>query len=208
MRMSCSDGTWHDFDYMDAMQSLPEVNNAMSFLTTNNFIAGPNNPPGTIAMCVSENITISVDGETIINSNTSREGNNSVLGSLPAVQENYNIFNCTIGEMNDFITLNCFWCLVFVIATNVDEIQEPHILLYHGRDQTGHYYLIEFTAQEVLMFRNPDLSHLANNLFTVQGRLNLVSKLRLCRPFANISPDYVNGEAPSYCVKNLFEVIM
>ncbi len=50
MRMSRSDGTWCDFHYSDSMQSLPEVNNAMSFLTRNNFIA---NPPGTVVVWVS-----------------------------------------------------------------------------------------------------------------------------------------------------------
>ncbi len=52
-RMSCSDGTWCDFDYIDAMQSLPDINNAMSFLMRNNFIVGPKNLPGTVAMRVS-----------------------------------------------------------------------------------------------------------------------------------------------------------
>ncbi len=42
--MLISDGTWYEFDYVDAMQSLPEVNYAVSFLTRNNFTAGPNNP--------------------------------------------------------------------------------------------------------------------------------------------------------------------
>ncbi len=69
------------------MQSLPEVNNAMSFLMRNNFIARPNNSPGTVAKWVSSKITISVDGGIINNDNTVREGNNAVLGTLPADQE-------------------------------------------------------------------------------------------------------------------------
>ncbi len=88
IRMSRSDWTWCDFDYTDAMQSLPKVNNAMNFLTRNNFIAGPNNPPGTGAEWVSWNITISVDGEKIKNDNTAREGNNAELSTLQADQEN------------------------------------------------------------------------------------------------------------------------
>ncbi len=47
MRMSCHDGTWHDFDYADDLQSLPEIKHAMPFLMRNNFIVGPNNPSGT-----------------------------------------------------------------------------------------------------------------------------------------------------------------
>ncbi len=60
--MSCSDGTWCEFDYVDAMQFLAEVDNAMSFLTRNNFIVGPSNPPGTDDMWVSLSITISANG--------------------------------------------------------------------------------------------------------------------------------------------------
>ncbi len=57
------------------------------------------------------------------------------------------------------------------------------------------------------MFRFLDLAHLANNLFKEQERSNLMSKLGEYRPFANISPAYVNGEVrhlvimPSICLK-------
>ncbi len=47
------------------------------------------------------------------------------------------------------------------------------------------------------MFRCPDLANLANILFTEQGLLNLVSKLREHGPFANISPDYDMNEEVS-----------
>ncbi len=90
--MSCSDGTWHDLDYADATQSLPEVNNDMSFLTRNN-ITGPNNPPDTVAMLVSQHITIGFDGEMIKNNKIARKGNHGVIGTLLDDQENYNIFN-------------------------------------------------------------------------------------------------------------------
>ncbi len=43
MRMSCSDGSWHNYDHGNVITNLPEVDNAMSFLNKNNFIAGPNN---------------------------------------------------------------------------------------------------------------------------------------------------------------------
>ncbi len=62
------------------------------------------------------------------------------------------------------------------------------------------------------MFRFLDLVHLANNLFTEQGRLNLMSKRREYRPYVNISPAYVNGEvarvviAPKICLKPPCEV--
>ncbi len=194
MRMSHSDGTWRVLDYGDAMQSLPKVNNAMSFLTRNNFIVGPNTALGTVAVWVSQNITIGFDGEIINNNNTAREGNIAVLGTLLAGQENFNISNCKTGEMNDFITMNSPWCLVNVIATNANENQKPIILSYHRRDHMGRYYLIESAAQEVRMFRFPDLAHLGNNFFTEQGRLNLVSTLRQYRPFANVSPAYVIGK--------------
>ncbi len=46
-------GTWQEPDFTDAIQSLPELDNAISFLTRNNFIAGPNNPHGSIAIWVS-----------------------------------------------------------------------------------------------------------------------------------------------------------
>ncbi len=93
-----------------------------------NFIAEPSNPTGNVAVWVFQNITIGVDGKIINNDNTAREGNNAVLGTLPAGQENFNIFNGTTGEMNDFITMNFPWCLVYVIATNAYGNQEPSIL--------------------------------------------------------------------------------
>ncbi len=163
MRMSCCDGNWHDFDWVDAMKSLPEVNNAMSFLTRNNFIVGPNNPPGPVATWIFWNIAISVDGEIINKENTLRKGNNAVIGILPADQENKNIFNSTTGEMIDFITMNSPWCLIYVTATNANGNQEPHILSFRWRDKMGHYYLLGSAAWEVLMFRFQNLAHLANN---------------------------------------------
>ncbi len=66
------------------MQSLSEVNNAMSFLMRNNFIVGPNNPPGTVATWVLQHITISYDGAIINIRNTGMGGNNAVLCTLSA----------------------------------------------------------------------------------------------------------------------------
>ncbi len=139
------------------------------------------------------------------------EGNHAVIGTGPADQEKYNIFNVKIKEMNDFITMNSPWCLIYVIDTNVNGNKEPQFLSCHGRDQTGHYYIIESAACEILKFRCPDLAHLANNLFTEQGRLNLMNKLRDYIPLANVSPTYVNGEVahlvmvPRICLKPLHE---
>ena len=42
---------------------------------------GPNNPSGSVAMLVSENVTIGVNGEIINNNNTLRGENNVVLGT-------------------------------------------------------------------------------------------------------------------------------
>ncbi len=109
--------------------------------------------------------------------------------------------------MYDFIYMKSPWCLVYVIATNASGNHELHILSHHRKDQMGHYYLIESTAQEVLIFRFQHLARLGNNLFAEQRRSNLMSKLREYRLFANISPDYVNGEVahlvivPRICLK-------
>ncbi len=48
--------------------------------------------------------------------------------------------------MNDFVYIKNPWCLVYVIATNADGNMEPHILSFHRRDQTGHYYMIASAA--------------------------------------------------------------
>ncbi len=56
-----------------AMITLPEVNNAMSFLTKSNIIAGPNNSPGNLAKWFFQNITIGVNGDIINNDETKTE---------------------------------------------------------------------------------------------------------------------------------------
>ncbi len=119
----------------------------MSFLTRNNFTAGPNNPPGTVLTWVSQNIRIIVHDGIINNDNKAREGNGAVLGTLLADQENYNIFNGTMGDINDFTGMKSPWCLVYIIATNTNGNQELHILSCHRRDQTSHYFLIESAAE-------------------------------------------------------------
>ncbi len=136
-------------------------------------------------MWVSQYITIGVNGEIINNDNTLKEGNFAVLGILPADQPNYKIFNGKKWKWDDFINMKSPWCLLYVIATNANGNKEPHILSCHRRDQTGHYYLIESAAHEVV-FRFPDLDHLAKNLFKGKGRLNIISKLREYGPFENI----------------------
>ncbi len=53
--------------------------------------------PGTVAMCVSQNITIGVDGEIINNNNTVRKENNAVIDTLSADHQTYIIFNSKMG---------------------------------------------------------------------------------------------------------------
>ncbi len=64
------------------MQSLPEINNAMSFLTISKFITGPNNTPGIITMWVSQNVTFNITDEIINYHNKDQERNIAVLGIL------------------------------------------------------------------------------------------------------------------------------
>ncbi len=69
----------------------------MSFLTKNNFIAGPNNPPCTVTTWGFQHIIIGVNGEIINNNNTGMERNDDVIGTLPTDHENYTIFNGNRG---------------------------------------------------------------------------------------------------------------
>ncbi len=71
------------------MESLPEIENVMSFLTRNNFIAGPDNPPNSITSWVSKNVTFYNDWKTINDENTVAERNVGVQGTLEADQQNY-----------------------------------------------------------------------------------------------------------------------
>ncbi len=86
MRMSWSDVMWCNYDHMDSMMNLPEINNAISFLTRNSFIAGLNKSP--VATWVSQNITISVNGEIIDNDKRKTEGNNMTLSTLHKDEKN------------------------------------------------------------------------------------------------------------------------
>jgi len=70
MIMSQSDGMCLNCNDVNAMKNLPEINNAMSFLTKNNFTTGLNNSPGNNANWVSQCLIISVRGETINNGKT------------------------------------------------------------------------------------------------------------------------------------------
>ncbi len=47
------DMSFDEGDIASKSKNIPEINNAVSFLTKNHFIAGPNNPPGTITKWVS-----------------------------------------------------------------------------------------------------------------------------------------------------------
>ncbi len=109
LRMSCSDGSWLNYDQVNDITNLPEINTATSFLTKNNFIAGPNNPAGTNMIWVTYHLIISVNSETINNDNMAMERNNAILGTSPANQENHNIFNGTEGELEDFVSLKSPW---------------------------------------------------------------------------------------------------
>ncbi len=59
---------------------------------------------------------------------------NTITGTLHANQESYKIFNSTIDEMADFISMNSPWCLIYVVATNAKENKESHILSSHRRE--------------------------------------------------------------------------
>ncbi len=114
------------------------------------------------------------------------EGNNAILGTLPAVQENYKIFNSMEGEMDDFVAMKFSWCLIHVISIDNDGNNEGRILSCFKRNETGCYYLIESTAQNILMFRFCNLTLYAKTLFTKEGRLNLVNELSKNGPFEYI----------------------
>ncbi len=44
IQITCSNGTWQEFDYAEAMQLISVIDDAIPFLTKNNFVAGPSNP--------------------------------------------------------------------------------------------------------------------------------------------------------------------
>ncbi len=98
MRMSCPDGSRRNYDCVDVITNLSEVDNAMSFLTINHFISGPVNPPGINVTWMSQHLTIDVDGKTIYDNKIAMEGYNAIRGKLPADQENHKIFNIMEGE--------------------------------------------------------------------------------------------------------------
>ncbi len=87
----------------------------MSFLTKNNFIARTNIPQGTVASWVTQCANISVDGEIINDDNRAMGWNNALLGTLPADQENYKVFNSMEDELDDFVAMKSPWCLIHVM---------------------------------------------------------------------------------------------
>ncbi len=58
------------------------------------------------------------------------ECNNSILGTSPADQENFKIFNGTEDELNDFIAMISPWCLICVMAYADNGEAEDHILSF------------------------------------------------------------------------------
>ncbi len=128
LRMSCSDGSWQHYDHADVITKLPEIDSDMFFLTKNYFIAGTNSPTGTNATLVMWSVIVSVDGETINNDKKAAEGNNAILRTLPADQENYKIFSGTEGEMDSFVATKSPWSLIHVIAIDNNWKDEDHIL--------------------------------------------------------------------------------
>ncbi len=56
------------------------------------------------------------------------ECNNSILGTSPADQENFKIFNGTEDELNDFNAMKSPWCLICVMAYAHNVEAEDHIL--------------------------------------------------------------------------------
>ncbi len=50
------------------------------------------------------------------------------------------------------------------------------------------------------MFRFPDLTNLANNLFTGTGRLNIMNQLKEYGPFVDISPKTMNDEVAYFVI--------
>ncbi len=156
---------------------------------------GPNNPPEKITISVSCHVTFSCDGEIIHDNDTNQERNIEVPGNLTRDDQNYRIYRIFNGmrkNEEDSIVMNSPWFLMYVIATNSNGNEEPHILSCHCRKQSFCYYLIKSAGQKVLLFQFKSLAHIANHLFTKDGRIKLMNFLREYGPFADISASYVN----------------
>ncbi len=134
-----------------AMPLLPEIDNAMLFLSKNILITGPNNLPSDITIWVSHNIMFDSNDKLINDDDTDQGRNVTVHGPLNSDIQHYKIFHGTKEEMNAIIMMNSPWFLIYVIATKGNQNQEPHILSCPHRNQTGQYYLMESAGQEVLV---------------------------------------------------------
>ncbi len=81
------------------------------------------------------------------------------------------------------------WCLIHVKAIAQNGYKEDHILSCFKRKEMGCYYLIESVAQNFLMFRFHNLTHLAKTLFTEEEGSNLMNLLSKKGPFQCIIMD-------------------
>ncbi len=75
------------------------------------------------------------------------QSNVDILGILDDKNENYKIFN---GD--GFMEMDSLWFLLHLIATVVEEHEEPHILSCHHAIQTRHHYLIEAAGDIAFIF--------------------------------------------------------
>ncbi len=92
---------------------------------------------------MSLHLTIGVDDNTINNYQTVKEGYNTILGTLPADQENYKIFNSMECEWDDFVSIKSPWCLIHVTAIDHNGNKEDQMLSCLKKCEAGHYYMIE-----------------------------------------------------------------
>ncbi len=65
-------------------------------------------------------------GKIVNDDGTDQERNIAVLGNYTSDNQNYKILNGMREEMNDFITMKAPKLLVYVIATNGNQNEEPH----------------------------------------------------------------------------------
>ncbi len=83
----------------------------------------------------------SCDSEIIYGVDTNKERNVGVLCTLTRYDQNYRMFNEMREEEDYFIAMNSPWLFIYVIATNGSGNEEPCILSFHWRNQSGFYYL-------------------------------------------------------------------
>ncbi len=86
------------FDYAEAMQSISEIGDAMSFLIKNDFIAW-----------VLHNVSVDQNVVIVNDDDTDKEGKVAMLSTLPSDDQNCKTFNGMMEEMNNFIMMNSPW---------------------------------------------------------------------------------------------------